>query len=560
MIILGIVSSFIPNSYWFGISAAAGFSALPGYYFFMIYRRQVTSRLKLVNRLFNIYLIAIVANMIFTIAVGFYNQWVSVKYFIPQSAIAMFLMLTSLTISLTPFLILPVLGNAEIIVPVEGAPRIRANRLSAVVLYMMLVLFLISMIFIWLHSVLSPAWLLLAEACAATLVTAVALAGFVPFEHFFQQVILGMRIHPNRLVKVYSERILTSRDSTTLRHLITADLLPSLLVRQSVLIRQKPGGQFYPFLSVGVTPEQIPLDLPLTLRTKVNLEKNKDRQRLLPGKVSGAPDWVRLVFTLMVGDKLTGMWLFGSRDPDDAYPSDDVEVLSVLAEQTALALVNIDQSEALHALYQVDVERHDAERLHLAAELHDDVLNQLGVLGSNLALINNAGSLQQPYQDTITHIRQIINGLRPAMLAYGLYRGLEVLNDDLQDRLPENGPEIKFEITPTDVRYDARVEMNLFRMVQQSCQNALQHARCTQVVIRGTLEAGTVRLEVVDDGMGFPAGEQLDLQELLVNGHFGLAGMVERSRLIGAEMTINTAPNSGSCIQINWSSDRNLTG
>ena len=57
--------------------------------------------------------------------------------------------------------------------------------------------------------------------------------------------------------------------------------------------------------------------------------------------VGPATAWVRLALPLQVEQTLLGIWLFGRRDPDDYYPQRDIELLSTLANQVALASENL---------------------------------------------------------------------------------------------------------------------------------------------------------------------------------------------------------------------------
>ena len=69
------------------------------------------------------------------------------------------------------------------------------------------------------------------------------------------------------------------------------------------------------------------------------------------------------------------------------------------------------------------------------------------------------------------------------------------------------------------------------------------------------LDPKFVDLVVEDDGVGFVAGKDLDLARLLVNKHFGLAGMHERATLIGAQMKIDSSPGKGTNVRVIWFAD-----
>jgi signal transduction histidine kinase/CheY-like chemotaxis protein len=83
--------------------------------------------------------------------------------------------------------------------------------------------------------------------------------------------------------------------------------------------------------------------------------------RYIPSSSSDeAFDWTRLAIPLAIQESLIGIWCFGQRDPDDYYPLRDIEILTTLGNQVALALENtrlyaesIRQTEELTGLYEI---------------------------------------------------------------------------------------------------------------------------------------------------------------------------------------------------------------
>ena len=65
---------------------------------------------------------------------------------------------------------------------------------------------------------------------------------------------------------------------------------------------------------------------------------------------------------------------------------------------------------------------------------------------------------------------------------------------------------------------------------------------------------------VDDDGVGFQVGEGSNLDSLLANKHFGLTGMKERAELIGAQISIQSAPDTGTRIRVIWVSGNDNAG
>ena len=137
------------------------------------------------------------------------------------------------------------------------------------------------------------------------------------------------------------------------------------------------------------------------------------------------------------------------------------------------------------------------------------------------------------------------------MLNYGLQMGIRELAEELYTRLGSE-IEINSQLPESELRYPPAVELHLFRIVQQACQNTIQHAHATDLNITGRLEQSQVELTVTDNGKGFEAGQELDLNGLLAGRHFGLAGMYERAALINAQLKIISAPTQGTKVCVIW--------
>lgn len=380
---------------------------------------------------------------------------------------------------------------------------------------------------------------------AAMVATGVTFFGLPPFQRFLERHLLGMPFVPTQLMETYAARIIVSLDLPTLTRLLRDEILPSLLVRQSALLRiGNPHSEILYAANVDSTSPPTAEDVATLLaQTEKSFVSTETGHRPYP--------WVRLALPLVVGQQPIGLWLLGRRDPDDVYAQTEIAMLRSLAHQTAIALTNIEQAERLHALYQADIDRAETERATLARHLHDSLLSQLAVLKVSVDERTARPEFLNSYDELTTNVRQIIGGLRPPMLNYGLYPALSALADEISERI-KDGPAVSLAMPEADVRYDPHVEQHLFRIVQQAVENALRHAQANTLTIRGQLEAGRVDLTIDDNGVGFAAGAQLDLTRLLSERHFGLAGMFERAALIGARMTIDSQPGRGTCIRVVW--------
>ncbi len=346
------------------------------------------------------------------------------------------------------------------------------------------------------------------------------------------------------MLEIYSARLATSTSLSSLLKLLDSDVLPSLLVRQFAFLKLENGLPEL-LLTKGVTNEQIRNGCDFT-----SLMAVAGKYRPVPLQNDEPCPWARLILPLKVGETVIGFWLFGRHDPDDMYTRSEISILQSLANQTAIALSNILQTERLRSMYQANVDRYEEERLHLALELHDSILNQLAVLQMNLD--KPSQKFQEAYDGLTQRLREIVSDLRPPMLNYGLEPAIRELADNLMERSKDT-IYVELDLKTEQSRYESRTELHLFRIVQEACENALRHAQAKNIKIFGKLEDKEINLQLQDDGTGFNLGDNsLDLDALIAQNHFGLAGMQERAAIIGAEFTINSSPKAGTHIQITW--------
>jgi two-component system sensor histidine kinase DegS len=118
--------------------------------------------------------------------------------------------------------------------------------------------------------------------------------------------------------------------------------------------------------------------------------------------------------------------------------------------------------------------------------------------------------------------------------------------------MPSSKIKVELEVPASQARLPGDVELNVFRIIQQACQNAIQHGSATLIYLSGLIDPDCVDISVEDNGCGFEIGEKLDLPSLLANHHFGLAGMLERADLIKAKIYISSAPGKGTLVHIVW--------
>jgi signal transduction histidine kinase len=424
-----------------------------------------------------------------------------------------------------------------------GGLEMRANRLVSVYFFLISLGFIGIPIIAYFDRALPSADDTLIVATSTGLIAVIVSLWLFPrFQRFVEAQLLGIETAPEQIRDAYTMRTAQSISINALVDLIKEVMLPSVLVRQ--------------FLFVQFEEEQA--KVLLDIGTDQNWKDNQTLSKLVALKdisrdeyLNSRPfPWVRLILPLKAGDKIIGLWLFGRRDPDDWYPQSEIPIIQSLAYQTAAVLGNIVQTEHLRLLCDADIMRYEQERLDLAHELHDNILNQMAA-----ALMKDnhpsSANFQNTYNELIQRLREIVSDLRPPTLSDGLKVAIKQLADNLMERSGD-AMNIVVNITAEEQRFPEGIERNIYRIVQQACDNTFQHGNAKQIFIAGSLTRHGIELSVQDDGVGFDSQQSFELDNLLTNRHFGLAGMIERGISIGGNVNISSTPATGTCVRIIW--------
>lgn len=169
----------------------------------------------------------------------------------------------------------------------------------------------------------------------------------------------------------------------------------------------------------------------------------------------------------------------------------------------------------------------------MALESMDDTSPALASSSVIKATINN---LRKGIDDG----RRILRGIRPAVLDDS---GIEAALEDLVGQFSNSDFQVTTDCDPAVGRLPDPVQSTIYRVVQESLNNAKNHSGTDAVRIELKKSDGELQLEIRDFGCGF------DLKSSASRG-FGLQGMMQRVRLLGGQCDIETKPGAGSRISI----------
>ena len=191
------------------------------------------------------------------------------------------------------------------------------------------------------------------------------------------------------------------------------------------------------------------------------------------------------------------------------------------------------------------VDEGESERARIAADIHDDVIQDLSMLVHRL---DRAGEddAAATLRAAIDRLRAICADLRlPVIHDLGLAAALEALVGEVR---AASGIDI-------DLRYDGEerlpydVELGLYRIAQEAVANAIKHGR-PPITVRLRAESGRAELEVEDRGSG--VGEDA-LARPASPGHLGFLTMAQRAAKLGAELAVADRPEGGTRVRVVWS-------
>lgn len=256
-----------------------------------------------------------------------------------------------------------------------------------------------------------------------------------------------------------------------------------------------------------------------------------------------------------------GSLLLLSQGRRGAYSTEDVGVAESLAEQAASAIINarlyrdLERGELrAQTLLQRIADLRGRQRMTLAGVIHDEIVQTaVAALYELQSLLGEAQEAEAPslsracglLRETIDRARRMIRELRPPVLdGLGLLGSLQELVDQVQSPGP---PSLQMTVVG-EAGIDSLnpvLSTAIYVVAREAVRNSVRHASAQSV--RVSLShlpcppggSSVVRLEVVDDGVGFEPGSAVRVD------HFGLRMMEEQMAMVGGCFEISSREDGG---------------
>ena len=207
----------------------------------------------------------------------------------------------------------------------------------------------------------------------------------------------------------------------------------------------------------------------------------------------------------------------------------------------------------ISALNERLMKAQEQERMRIAGELHDGVMQEMLAATMMLGTAKRRAAGNSDAQATIdkvqqkliqvgTDIRQLSHELHPPILQEsGLPKAVQTYCEQFA---ATSGIPVSCEADESAAELSRGAALALFRIVQEALGNAAKHAGAKHIAVRVTRADGMVALTVSDDGSGF------DRTRLGSTGGLGLIMMRERAMQLNGRFDVETAPGRGTAIRV----------
>ena len=200
------------------------------------------------------------------------------------------------------------------------------------------------------------------------------------------------------------------------------------------------------------------------------------------------------------------------------------------------------------------IEAQEEERKRISREIHDGPAQMLANILLRSEIVDRAfregggekasteiKSVRKMIRSSLYEVRRIIYDLRPMALDdLGLVPTIKKYVATIAEY---NDTSIEFVSFGEDKRLPQEYEVALFRLVQESIQNAVKHAEASLIKVKLDIDGRNLIMVVSDDGKGFDPSLKCDKS-------FGLIGMRERVEMLDGKLSISTGEGKGTKVYI----------
>ena len=233
----------------------------------------------------------------------------------------------------------------------------------------------------------------------------------------------------------------------------------------------------------------------------------------------------------------------GRKEMERQLKQREAELEETISQRTATLRKLADHLETVR----------EEEKRAIARELHDDMGASLTSLNMHLTSIYAILPKEQKWVDRVERVQSLVAalvattrriqiGLRPIMLdLFGLKAGVTEQVDEFAER---TGIVCKMSLPDEDVKLAHKLELTLYRMLQEALNNVAKHAQASKVDVILDIDEDFATLTVRDNGVGI-APERVNNQST-----YGIRGFCERAAFLGGTAQVFANQNGGTTVRV----------
>lgn len=196
----------------------------------------------------------------------------------------------------------------------------------------------------------------------------------------------------------------------------------------------------------------------------------------------------------------------------------------------------------------------ERERRHLAREMHDGPAQSLAHILIRADLIEKTferrgkdeafaelHELKRLIRGALVDVRRLIYDLRPMSLDDLGF--LPTLERYLHQTEEYTAIKTRLNYRGNRARLSEKLEINVFRLVQEAVQNAIKHSKTTEIIVNIEQALDIIHIHVRDHGVGF-------VPSMIGEKSFGIVGMRERIDLVNGSITIDSEIGKGTVVRM----------
>ncbi|MBI9044200.1 MAG: hypothetical protein JEZ06_06930 [Anaerolineaceae bacterium] len=258
-----------------------------------------------------------------------------------------------------------------------------------------------------------------------------------------------------------------------------------------------------------------------------------------------------------------GVMLYAHPDLD-FFTEERREKLEMISLQTVIAIQNARLFKDQESEKERIIESQEEERKQLARDLHDGPTQSVSGMAMRAEyirklvehetdpseIISELESLEKLARDTTKDIRHMLFTLRPLVLEnQGLVVALQTMADKMRETYQQNVLiDVDQQVIPL---LDENKQTVIFQLSEEAVNNARKHAKASEILVRIRFivkDNSIAMLEIIDNGLGFDVNAVTSGYEK--RGSLGMINLRERADLINSVLHIDSAPGSGTKIQV----------